>query len=353
MEETSREHSPAGSKLNLLESTDKKRSAVVDEEDWCAGLNFTKGALKLRRSASSDYGNRHSQDGSGLIEALVRVDEVDCKRGTSPTVSPRNSMTVSSLKIPPNRLNTRDIDRVRGTTPPSRSPASDEPEEDLFPLPSPKRSPSASPADSATCLPVQAPPTEPRRLEAAIKAKMASAARERERTVKSSCVSSPLASSSPMAIPGNGKSYFCSRADEIEYDPSLPDPDALPPDSELLLNSPPRSPPSASTDLGASGRSPVLSASLPTNPTHSPEPMSLSHSEQNSTGANPAPALAETSHPKAARTASTSPVRRPTARRASISNIMRAGVGVLKGISMSTPAGQGGPTQTLSNGLIA
>ncbi|EJD04527.1 uncharacterized protein FOMMEDRAFT_167694 [Fomitiporia mediterranea MF3/22] len=415
LEESSREHTPSQSRVDLNE---RGGTNDDDDENWCSGLHFTKGAMRLWRSASADdtgQRSRHSQEGSGLLGSLVRVDEVDRKRGTSPSPSPRNSLHASAsapapagsfpLKPHPLMLNVRDIERVKGIPSPSRSPSgSDEPDEDLFPLPSPKRSPGASPSDSATCLPVQVPPTEPRRLEAAIRAKIA----ERERKTKSTSSLSPTSPlspsplgssvpSSPIPIPdakkNRGKkgavSHFRSNLDEIEaeYDPTLPDPDALPPTSTILLDSPPSSPPLGPSNSNLN-RVPRFSASLPSLQLHKKEQQSQStsphaNSKQSSMSTSSDTNTAHTSRTTSPRgrglsksesetgtsmsTTTTPTTPRLKNRRSSISNIMRASVSVLKGMSLTVqatdqtskssspppPVPPLPPTAQLSRGLLA
>ncbi|KAL5518455.1 hypothetical protein ACEPAH_137 [Sanghuangporus vaninii] len=292
LQESSREHTPSQSRLDLREEEE-------EEEDWCAGLHFTKGALKLWRSASVDrsgalpahaHALRQFHEGpagaaSGkLLNSLVRVDEVDRKRGSSPNTSAialtedeREAQSRSNLMIAMPKLDRlKRIDRFDPPSP-TGSESEDTSEEDLFPLPSPNRLSPVSPSDSATCLPANitglellGSTTEPRQFEAAIRAKMAEKEKRVEKVkaqtdtvvsasaaLSTSNVSSNLtrslnvsvsasSTSAPIPIPGphlkEGVSQFHSNLDEIEWDPSLPDPDALPPDSTILLNSPPGSP---------------------------------------------------------------------------------------------------------------
>lgn len=217
---------------------------------------------------------KHVQEGSapGLLGSLVRVDEADRKRSSSPTPS-AFALNDSSPARPREKdlpaLSLRDLERVKassslatprcngtGNASPtgSANSNSNDSEGNLFPLPSPKRSPSASPSDSVTNIPAQVS-TEPSKLEAAIRAKIA----ERERDT---CEASDIGSSSRIPNHSGGsksspipirqapsskremiESRFQSNLDEIEWDPSGPDPDALPPDSSIMLNSPPGSPP--------------------------------------------------------------------------------------------------------------
>ncbi|KAH8111437.1 hypothetical protein DFH11DRAFT_1879818 [Phellopilus nigrolimitatus] len=320
LKESSREGSPSltptkrQSRLHVHESP--TRANVKDiGEDWCAGLHFTKGALKLRRSASVEHGAHSEQESEALLGALVSVDEVDRKRSMdlppTPPASARGLKSTLAVSIP-------DFDRVKGS-------ASGE---ELFPLPSPKRSPSAtpiaSPADSALYLPGQLTSTEPRKLEAAIKAKMADR-RERERAKSAAdAASTPAIVSAPIPVPKSKAgstvvSHFQSHTDEIVYDPSSPDPDALPAGSAILLNSPPSSPPTS-----AYTHTSTASASPPSLYLHPPEPLSLSAPDAAS------PLLDPHSQGRTAR------------RRSSLTSIMLAGVSVLRGISLSTPAGQDG-----------
>ncbi|KAL5495792.1 hypothetical protein ACEPAI_1256 [Sanghuangporus weigelae] len=295
LQESSREHTPSQSRLDLREEEE-------EEEDWCAGLHFTKGALKLWRSASVDrsgalpahvHALRQFQEGPAgaapgkLLNSLVRVDEVDRKRGSSPNTSvialtedEKDAQSRSNLMITmPNLDRLKRIDRFDPPSPTgSGSGSENASEEDLFPLPSPNRlSPAVSPSDSATCLSAHISElgllgnsTEPRQFEAAIRAKMAEKEKRAEKAkaqantvvsasaaLSASNVSSNLtrnlnvsasasSTSAPIPIPGphlnEGVSQFRSNLDEIQWDPSLPDPDVLPPDSTILLNSSPGSP---------------------------------------------------------------------------------------------------------------
>ncbi|KAL5534758.1 hypothetical protein ACEPAG_1222 [Sanghuangporus baumii] len=294
LQESSREHTPSQSRLDLREEEEE------EEEDWCAGLHFTKGALKLWRSASVDrsgapppahvHALRQFQEGPAgaapgkLLNSLVRVDEVDRKRGSSPSTSviaftegEKDAQSRSNLMITvPNLDRLKRIDRFDPPSP-TGSESEDASEEALFPLPSPNQlSPAVSPSNSATCiahisgLVPSGDTTEPRQFEAAIRAKMAEKGKRAEKAtarantvvsasaaLSTSTVSSNLArslnvsasassASAPIPIPGphskEGLSHFHSNLNEIEWDPSLPDPDALPPDSIILLNSPPGSP---------------------------------------------------------------------------------------------------------------
>ncbi|KAI5118186.1 hypothetical protein M0805_004999 [Coniferiporia weirii] len=326
LKESSQEQNKVAFPARQVRSNSRESSVLVtkggEEEDWCAGFRFTRGALKLRRSASVERGSHDEREGANLLGALVRVDEVDLKRGTSPASSP--PVSLRGGKTGHGALNKPDLDRLKvrkGTGCPT-----DDSEEDLFPLPSPKRSPGASPADSATCLPTLVTPAEPRKLEAAIKAKMAT--RERDRELEQAKVSA----TAPIPIPGAqaraaavAPSRYQSRTDEIVYDPSLPDPDALPAGSTILLNSPPGSPPLSPHSPPPLSSSPQMLPSV-----HDFESLSLSSSI-----AAAAPAATGTaamsgspSSPNAAR------------RRPSLTKIMRAGAGVLRGISIGAPATQ-------------
>lgn len=211
LKESSREQSPVRGRTK----------GAAAEEDWCAGLHFTKGALRLRRSASQEQSSHTSREGSALLGTLVLVDEVDLKR-SSTSSSPRVSL--SEWKSTPGnegggapRICTRALDRVKGLSKDSGSGSgssspSDDSEEDLFPLPSPKRSPAASPADSSMYLPGLATNSgatplslaEPRKLEAAIRAKIA----EREQEVEKERA---LRKSPPVPIPitkpNSGRSF--------------------------------------------------------------------------------------------------------------------------------------------------
>lgn len=228
--ESSREQSPAvshaGSHIHLPGASPSTTMDPNSEEDWCAGLHFTKGALRLRRQASEE---QSAKDGSTLLGHLLHVDEAD-------SMKKRSS---KCLSLPPAAF-----DRIKRSSPGLSPTSSEGPDEDLFPLPSPRRSPQASPMDSSTNLASssttsyvsangnvkQSSPVEsrPGRLEAAIKARIAEceAQKERER----------------LALLGSDTescgSRFKPHVEEIKYDPNLPDPDSLPPDSEFLRHDP-------------------------------------------------------------------------------------------------------------------
>lgn len=310
LKESSREQTPNASQLHLPQVTGVDVSKAVgtsNEEDWCSGLHFTKGALRLRRaSLDHDRNSPNNNTGEGLLGALVRVDEIDCKRGVNSSESTREKPKPTPLLNLKNlsHLHDTSIQKKEGNGNNSPTACS---EEDLFPLPSPKRSPASSPADSSTYLPSTQvlPSSEPRKLEAAIKAKMAE--REKARSLSSSPLPSPIATTSPIPIKSvtskTSISRFKPHTDDIVYDQSLPDPDALPLDSTILLNSPPTSP--------------QLLSEVSKHESLSSDPLSLS--------------------PPTEILLSTSPPNRPTARRASLSNVMRAGAGILRGISVSVP----------------
>ncbi|OCB89776.1 hypothetical protein A7U60_g3036 [Sanghuangporus baumii] len=464
LQESSREHTPSQSRLDLREEEE-------EEEDWCAGLHFTKGALKLWRSASVDrsgalpahaHALRQFQEGpagaaSGkLLNSLVRVDEVDRKRSSSPNTSvialtedEKDAQSRSNLMITmPNLDRLKRIDRFDPPSP-TGSGSEDTSEEDLFPLPSPNRlSPAVSPSDSATCLPAQitglglsGSTTEPRQFEAAIRAKMAEKDKRVEKAkaqadtvvsasaaLSASNVSSNLtrsldvsasasSTSAPIPIPGphlkEGVSYFHSNLDEIEWDPSLPDPDALLPDSTILLNSPPGSPmlsPSSGAGINygiddsneGDKHAHQLPASLHSLPQmqmprpHIPSvhlPLSPRRRHGSGSGTNlespsPASVPASTSVPglyipptslpsyssapvppasapamhgltqsrsNTEELASSPPSPQMTRRRASVSNIMRAGVNALRGLSPTSSVSVGSEAAggvSYSRGLI-
>ncbi|THH04446.1 hypothetical protein EW145_g5516 [Phellinidium pouzarii] len=320
LKESSREQSSFGSpdrrsRRNIYEG------AKGEEEDWCAGLHFTKGALRLRRSASTEHGSHGERESASLLGALVSVDEVDLKRSTSPSSSPRTSLYGGKANLA--ALNTKDLDRIK-VKKESGSPNGDS-EEDLFPLPSPKRSPAVSPSDSATYLPALGNSTEPRNLEAAIKAKMATREREREREWAKSSAAVPITKAQMHT--GVAVSHFQPRVDEIVYDPSLPDPDALPSGSTILLNSPPRSPPLSLRSAHFPSSSPPTFTSVPASALSTSITMPIVPMASSSTSNSP-PSVVQFP-PHTAR------------RRPSVTQILRAGVGALRGISIGAQAGQG------------
>lgn len=241
-------------------------------------------------------------EGEGFHAALLHVDEVDRRPRTNKSML----CTDPNLAHLKKNMTSDDGNEVWSKK---------EDDSELFPLPSPKRTPtgSPSPSPSASAQNLTALlPHEPGKLETAIREKIAHRAREQEEQEAAAVL---LTSDSgrfvdgtatpPILVPGTSArvhpavSHFHSHMDEIAYDQSLPDPDALPLSSTILLNSPPSSP---SVPASPTIPSNVTSLSLAGSPSTSPD-------------------------------AHISSRRRPSL---SVVSIVQAGVGVLRGISMST-----------------
>ncbi|TDL22321.1 hypothetical protein BD410DRAFT_898274 [Rickenella mellea] len=123
--------------------------------DWNEDVRFSKGALRRRRSASVEryafelnhnhnHGANHTGSGSLLP---LRVDEVDRKRTRSSSPPPPCPST-SPLRISTNGCSSKSAGSV-GTaySIPTLEKIADD-EDQLFPLPSPKRTPTSSPRAS-------------------------------------------------------------------------------------------------------------------------------------------------------------------------------------------------------------
>lgn len=283
----------------LAESSQESNNTSLggSADDWCSGVHFTKGALRRRRSAS--------MEGEGFHATMLRVDEVDRRHQASKSTPCANPKVVQ-LKAKKRESRTSDNGSVDS--------AQDDDDSELFPLPSPKRTPTGSPSPSPSASTQNLVGLPSGKLEATIREKIAQRAREKEEAQLLASDSGKFLSSatSPIFIPCPSSkskhdrptvSHFRSHTDEIEYDDSLPDPDALPPDSTICLNSPPSSPPFQPSSPNASAT--MTSLSLSSSPPSSP-------------------GLQDT------------PKKRRPSMSAGVVGIVHAGVGVLRGISLSS-----------------
>ncbi|KLO17540.1 hypothetical protein SCHPADRAFT_994232 [Schizopora paradoxa] len=188
-----------------------------EEEDWCAGMHFTKGALRRRRSSSASEErlegrhrrrsasfSGHGSAGGSFSGTLVRVDEVDklhdanVKVSMSEVPEPSSSPRPSAPSLSPLACN--GIARQRTPSPTSLSPAAlkaaTRDTDELFPLPSPTRSPRRTPTGSPKISPspsaanLLAGPS-PQVLESAIKAKITTSSISTD-TTPPSAVASPI-----------------------------------------------------------------------------------------------------------------------------------------------------------------
>lgn len=246
--------------------------------DWCSGLHFTKGALRRRRSASVEA--RISSDGSThskFLDALVRVDEVDKKREKEaaerppPSASPVERPELSpALSGSSGKSSKSSLAKLKTVDP--------EDEQDLFPLPSPRRTPTGSPIPSpiasSSCLALSSPA-----LSAAVAEKL-----EKKGLIppmaraRSPSPLPPASSTPPIAIPRKAFPFPESRPERIMEETP-----------QISLNSPSTSP---------------------------TQPSSLPH---------------RASSPSATRHG-----RRRPSLPAAAATVVRVGVGVLRGISMTT-----------------
>lgn len=257
--------------LNAIKNPNEESHSSDETEDWCSGMHFTKGALRRRRAAGNAAG-------FALLRSVVKVDEVAGKKKDAKSESLKKTAMGQDNKA-----------------------GSESEADEMF------WTPTASPNNSSSNLPVHiCPPDEEELgvLEAATFAQLKRGDRAKPKAVRVS----------------RRERERLMESQVIAFDPSLPDPDALPAD---LMEVPvrPIPPPAPSRSLSSllpiqprpgSGGSKVETTSNETSPTIMAAPPASSAQKR----------------------------RRRASLTVNAASFVRASVGVLRGLSMGGPAGQ-------------